>query len=163
VSETLTRQITNPCINLLALQSWATWRYWFHFQPFIHSYTPCASRPRWRRTLHRKLCGSPGWIALVAGCQCRGGGCGDDDKGLYLFLLVPMVTYHSTLRYFVYRLYTTRIKCNITLLSLHVSALLGHHQVTKVYNYDIKVISIQRIRCYNILNRCSIMYIDIVS
>jgi hypothetical protein len=36
--------------------------------------------------------------------------------------------------YFVIRLYTTRIKCIITLLSLHVSALLGHHQVTSVYN-----------------------------
>jgi hypothetical protein len=50
--------------------------------------------------------------------------------------------------YFVIRLYTTRIKCIITLLSLHVSALLGHHQVTNVYNYDIKDIPIQRIRCY---------------
>jgi hypothetical protein len=39
--------------------------------------------------------------------------------------------------YFVYRLYTTRIKRIITLLSLYVSALLGHHQVTKVYNYCI--------------------------
>jgi hypothetical protein len=39
--------------------------------------------------------------------------------------------------YFVIRLYTTRIKCIITLLSPHVSALLGHHQVTNVYNYDI--------------------------
>jgi hypothetical protein len=38
-----------------------------------------------------------------------------------------------------------RMKCNITLLSLHVSALLGHHQVTYVYNYDIKYIPIQRI------------------
>jgi hypothetical protein len=38
---------------------------------------------------------------------------------------------------FVNRLYTTSIKCIITLLSLHVSALLGHHQVTNVYNYDI--------------------------
>jgi hypothetical protein len=50
--------------------------------------------------------------------------------------------------YFVNRLYTTRIKCIITLLSLHVSALLGHHQVTNVYNYDIKDIPIQRIHCY---------------
>jgi hypothetical protein len=50
--------------------------------------------------------------------------------------------------YFVIRLYTTRIKCIITLLSLRVSALLGHHQVTNVYNYDIKDIPIQRIRCY---------------
>jgi hypothetical protein len=49
--------------------------------------------------------------------------------------------------YFVIRLYTTRIKCIIT-LSLHDSALLGHHQVTNVYNYDIKYIPIQRIRCY---------------
>jgi hypothetical protein len=40
--------------------------------------------------------------------------------------------------YFVIRLYTTHIKCIITLLSLHVSALLGHHQVTNAYNYDIK-------------------------
>jgi hypothetical protein len=40
------------------------------------------------------------------------------------------------------------IKCIITSLSLHVSALLGHHQVTNVYNYDIKDIPIQRIRCY---------------
>jgi hypothetical protein len=39
--------------------------------------------------------------------------------------------------YFVIRLYTTRVKCIITLLSLHVSALLGHHQVTNVYNYNI--------------------------
>jgi hypothetical protein len=31
---------------------------------------------------------------------------------------------------YIYRLYTTRIKCIITLLSLHVSALLGHHQMT---------------------------------
>jgi hypothetical protein len=62
----------------------------------------------------------------------------------------------------LYTVYTPR-KCIITLLSLHVSALLGHHQVTKVYNYDIKIIPIQRIRCYNILNRCSIIYIDIVS
>jgi hypothetical protein len=44
--------------------------------------------------------------------------------------------------YFVIRLYTTRIKCIITLLSLHVSALLGHHQDTNVYNYDIKDIPI---------------------
>jgi hypothetical protein len=51
--------------------------------------------------------------------------------------------------YFVTRLYTTRIKCVIT-LSLQVSALLGHHQVTTVYNYDIKDIPIQRIRCYKI-------------
>jgi hypothetical protein len=50
--------------------------------------------------------------------------------------------------YFVNRLYTTRITCIITLLSLHVSALLGHHQVTNVYNYDIKDIPIQRIRCH---------------
>jgi hypothetical protein len=35
----------------------------------------------------------------------------------------------------VIRLYTTRIKCIITLLWLHVSALLGHHQVTNVYNF----------------------------
>jgi hypothetical protein len=41
--------------------------------------------------------------------------------------------------YFLNRLYTTRIKCIITLLSLHVSALLGHHQVTNVYNYDINI------------------------
>jgi hypothetical protein len=38
--------------------------------------------------------------------------------------------------YFVNRLYITRIKCIITLLSIDVSALLGHHQVTNVYNYD---------------------------
>jgi hypothetical protein len=50
--------------------------------------------------------------------------------------------------YFVIRLYTTRIKCIITLLSLHVLALLGYHQVTNVYNYDIIDIPIQRIRCY---------------
>jgi hypothetical protein len=50
--------------------------------------------------------------------------------------------------YFVIRLYTTRVKCIITLLSLHVSALLGHHQVTNVYNDNIKDIPIQRIRCY---------------
>jgi hypothetical protein len=50
--------------------------------------------------------------------------------------------------YFVNRLYTMRIKCIITLLSLYVSALLYHHQVTNVYNYDIKDIPIQRIRCY---------------
>jgi hypothetical protein len=50
--------------------------------------------------------------------------------------------------YFVIRLYTTRVKCIITLLSLHVLALLGHHQVTNVYNHDIKDIPIQRIRCY---------------
>jgi hypothetical protein len=31
-----------------------------------------------------------------------------------------------------------RVKCIITLLSLHFSALLGHHQVTNVYNYNIK-------------------------
>jgi hypothetical protein len=48
--------------------------------------------------------------------------------------------------YFVIRLYTTRVKCIITLLSLHVSALLGHHQVPNVYNYNIKDIPIQRIR-----------------
>jgi hypothetical protein len=50
--------------------------------------------------------------------------------------------------YFIIRLYTTRVNCIITLLSLHVSALLGHHQVTNVYNYNIKGIPIQRIRCY---------------
>jgi hypothetical protein len=50
--------------------------------------------------------------------------------------------------YFVIRLYTTRVKCIITLLSLHVSALLGHHQVTNIYNYNIKDIPIQRIRSY---------------
>jgi hypothetical protein len=50
-----------------------------------------------------------------------------------------MQSYTRSVGYFVYRLYTTRIKCIITLLSLHASALLGHHQVTKVYNYDIKV------------------------
>jgi hypothetical protein len=44
-------------------------------------------------------------------------------------------------------LYITRVKCIITLLSLHVSSLLGHH-VTNVYNYNIKDIPIQRIRCY---------------
>jgi hypothetical protein len=52
---------------------------------------------------------------------------------------------------YVYRLYTTHNQCIVTLLSRHVSALLGHHQVTKAYNYDIKVIPIQRIRCYNML------------
>jgi hypothetical protein len=52
------------------------------------------------------------------------------------------------LGYFVNRLHTTRIKRFITLLSLHVSVLLGHHQVTNVYNYDIKDIPIQRIRCH---------------
>jgi hypothetical protein len=36
-------------------------------------------------------------------------------------------------------LYTTRIKCIITLLTLHVSALLAHYQEIKVYNYDINV------------------------
>jgi hypothetical protein len=55
---------------------------------------------------------------------------------------------------FVYRLYTTRIKRIITLLSLHVSALLGHHQVTKVHNCDIKVIPIQRIRCIQNIQHC---------
>jgi hypothetical protein len=45
-------------------------------------------------------------------------------------------------------LYTMRIKCIITLLSLHVSALLGHHQVTNLYKYYIKDIPIQRIRSY---------------
>jgi hypothetical protein len=50
--------------------------------------------------------------------------------------------------YLVICLYTTRVKCIITLLSLHVSALLGHHHVTNVYNYIIKDIPIQRIRCY---------------
>jgi hypothetical protein len=82
---------------------------------------------------------------------------------LYTYLLrVYFLDLFGDFGYFVYRLYITRIKCIITLLSLHVSALLGHHQVTKVYNYDIKVIPIQRIRCYNILNRCSIIYIDII-
>jgi hypothetical protein len=57
--------------------------------------------------------------------------------------------------YFVNRPYTTRIKCIITLL-IHVSALLGHHQVTNVYNYDIKNVPIQQIRCY-------IIYSDILS
>jgi hypothetical protein len=57
--------------------------------------------------------------------------------------------------YFVIPLYTTRVKCIITLLSLHVSAFLGHHQVTNVYNYNIKDIPIQRIRCHN---RCIILY-----
>jgi hypothetical protein len=38
----------------------------------------------------------------------------------------------NSVGYFVIRLYTTRIKSIITLLSLHVSALLGHHQVTNV-------------------------------
>jgi hypothetical protein len=56
--------------------------------------------------------------------------------------------YIHNVGYFVNRLYTTRIKCIITLLSLHVSAVLGHHQVPNVYNYDIKYIPIQRIRCY---------------
>jgi hypothetical protein len=41
--------------------------------------------------------------------------------------------------YFVIRLYTTRVKCIVTLLSLHVSALLGYHQVTNVYNYNVNV------------------------
>jgi hypothetical protein len=58
--------------------------------------------------------------------------------------------------YFVYRLYTTRIKCINTLLSLHVSALLGHHQVTEVYNYDIKVIPI--ITHYFILHYLMVLY-----
>jgi hypothetical protein len=44
--------------------------------------------------------------------------------------------------YFVIRLYTTRVKCIITLLSLHVSALLGHHQVTNIYNLLILIRSI---------------------
>jgi hypothetical protein len=56
--------------------------------------------------------------------------------------------YNSYVGYFVIRLYTTRVKFIITLLSLHVSALLGHHQVANVYNYNIKDIPIQRIRCY---------------
>jgi hypothetical protein len=56
--------------------------------------------------------------------------------------------------YYVYCLYPTRIKCIITLSPLHVSALLGHHQVTKVYNYDIKVIPIQRIRCIHNIQHC---------
>jgi hypothetical protein len=54
----------------------------------------------------------------------------------------------NTVGYFVIRLYTKRVKRIITLLSLHVSALLGHHQVTNVYSYNIKDIPIQRIRCY---------------
>jgi hypothetical protein len=41
---------------------------------------------------------------------------------------------------YVYRLYTTHNQCIVTLLSRHVSALLGHHHVTKAYNYDIKAI-----------------------
>jgi hypothetical protein len=56
--------------------------------------------------------------------------------------------FRAVMKDFVNRLYTTRIKCIITLLSLQVSALLDHHQVTNVYNYDFKDISIQRIRCY---------------
>jgi hypothetical protein len=39
---------------------------------------------------------------------------------------------------YVYRLYTTRNQCIVTLLSRHVSALLGHHQVTKAYNMTSK-------------------------
>jgi uncharacterized protein YneF (UPF0154 family) len=35
-------------------------------------------------------------------------------------------------------LYTVYIKCIIILLSLHVSALLGHYQETNIYNHDIK-------------------------
>jgi hypothetical protein len=49
----------------------------------------------------------------------------------------------QNLGYFVIRLYNTHIKCIITLLSQHVSALLGHHHVTNVYNYDIKDIPIE--------------------
>jgi hypothetical protein len=68
-------------------------------------------------------------------------------------LSIPFVTFAEEaifvyVDYFVIRLYTTRVKCIITLLSLHVSALLGHHQVTNIYNYAIKDIPIQRIRCY---------------
>jgi hypothetical protein len=51
----------------------------------------------------------------------------------------------NNIGYFVIRLYTTRIKCIITLLLLHVSALLGHHQATNVCNYDIKYIPIPKI------------------
>jgi hypothetical protein len=52
--------------------------------------------------------------------------------------------------YFAICLYTTRIKCIITLLSLHVSALLGHHRVTNVYNYDINDIDIDIDKDYDI-------------
>jgi hypothetical protein len=55
--------------------------------------------------------------------------------------------------YFVIRLYTTRVNCIITLLSLHVSALLGHHQVTNVYNYNIKYIPIQLLHLTRVVYR----------
>jgi hypothetical protein len=45
--------------------------------------------------------------------------------------------------------FTTHNQCIVTLLSRHVSALLGHHQVTKAYNYDIKVIPIPIIVCFS--------------
>jgi hypothetical protein len=51
-------------------------------------------------------------------------------------------------------LYTTRIKCIITLLLLHVSALLGHHQVTNVYNYDIKDIPYREVYHHFIVTTC---------
>jgi hypothetical protein len=61
---------------------------------------------------------------------------------------------------FVIRIYTTRVKCIITLLSLHVSALLGHNHVTNVYNYDIKdPYSTDPL----LHNRCIIIYSDILS
>jgi hypothetical protein len=61
-------------------------------------------------------------------------------------MLIIHYKYNYNVGYFVNRLYITRIKCIITLLSLHVLALLGHHQVTNAYNYNIKDIPIQRIR-----------------
>jgi hypothetical protein len=46
-----------------------------------------------------------------------------ESEGIYRDNFVVNVGY-------IYHLYTTRIKCNITLISLHVSAILGHHQRT---------------------------------
>jgi hypothetical protein len=67
--------------------------------------------------------------------------------------------YVTCIGYFVIRLCTTRVKCIITLLSLHVSALLGHHQVTNVYNYNIKDIPSTDPLLHN---RCIILYSDIL-
>jgi hypothetical protein len=57
----------------------------------------------------------------------------------------------------IYTVYTPRV---LSVTSLRVSALLGHHQVTLVYIHDIKVIHIQRILCYNTLIKCRIAYIN---
>jgi hypothetical protein len=96
------------------------------------------------------------WLALVPPRECRGRSlkltCDFESSTIIILIWWGGTSCVCILNvgYFVNRLYTTRIKCIITLLSLHVSALLGHHQVTNVYNYDIKDIPIQRIRCYMI-------------